>query len=111
MWFLGPWAFIVLLIGLALSSNFWMAYNRHRGLRRGTATLGKIESVHRYGNNERGSVPMYRVYFRFEANGEPVRSVKFTYDPAVTNHFVGEPVWVVYLPSKPSCCDIWPPLA
>jgi hypothetical protein len=104
-------ALVLFLVGLALSSNFWIARKRHRGLKDGIPTEGKIESVHRYGEQQKGSAPMYRVYFRFEANGEPVRSMKFTYDSAVVNHFVGEPVWVVYLPSEPVCCDIWPPLA
>lgn len=108
---LGLITLALFLIGCALSSNFWIARKRHRGLKGGLPTKGKIESVHRYGEQAKGSTPMYRVYFRFEANGEPVRSMKFTYDSTVVNHFVGEPIWVVYLPSEPACCDVWPPLA
>ena len=104
-------AVVLLFVGLALSSNFWIALKRQRGLKHGTPTKGKIESIHQYGEREDSTTPMYRVYFRFEANGEPVRSMKFTYDKTVVNHFVGESVWVVYLPSNPACCDIWPPLA
>ena len=109
--FIFPFSILTLLFGWAAAhSNFLTAYRRVLALRRGKAVLGKIESVHLYGE-PRDSKPMFRVYYRFDINGEPVRAMKYTYDKAILNHFVGEPVWVVYLPSKPACNDVWPPLA
>ena len=106
-----PVGIILFLLGVvAAHSNFITAYHRCRALQNGTATPGKIEAVHRFGDPA-NSKPMYRVYFRFEANGKPVRGMKYTYDQAIENHFVGEPVWIVYLSRKPVCYDTWPPLA
>ena len=109
--FIFPFSILTLLFGWAAAhSNFLTAYRRVLALRRGKAVPGKIESVHLYGEPSNG-VPMFRVYYRFEVNGEPVRAMKYTYDKAILSHFVGEPVWVVYLTSKLSCNDVWPPLA
>ena len=111
--FIFPFSILTLLFGWAAAhSNFLTAYRRILALRRGQAVPGKIESVHLYGEpSDKNSVPMFRVYYRFEVDGEPVRAMKYTYDKTILNHFVGEPVWVVYLPSKWACNDIWPPLA
>jgi len=104
----------MLLISLLTAvSNFIAAYRRCVALRHGQPVLGKVESVHQFGEREskhHGST-MYRVYFRFEVNGEPLQGMKYTYDDAILNHFVGMPIWVVYLANKPKYCAIWPPLA
>ena len=91
--------------------NFLIARRRYVALQKGTHVLGKIETIKQYGKGEGGYETMYQVYFRFEANGNPVKGMKYTYDESIKNHFIGEPVWVVYMPKNPKCCAIWPPLA
>jgi hypothetical protein len=102
---------LIFLFGsFAAYSNFLIAHRRVMALRQGVATPGWIESVYLYGSADQ-SKPMFRVNFRFQLNDEMVRGLVYTYDPQITKHFVGQPVWVVYLPSKPACHDNWPPLA
>ncbi len=106
-----PLGVVLFLCGGATAySNYLMKIRRCHALKNGTRVLGKIEAVHRYGNPKDGK-PLYRVYFRFDAEGEPVRGMKFTYDPAIEEHFVGEPVWIVYMPRKLTCYDTYPPFA
>ena len=102
------------LFGLLMAySNFASANRRRVALSQGVPLLGRIECVQRIGEEDakgRGSF-LYRVYFRFDANDQPLMGMKYTYDPAITNHFIGQPIWVVYLPRQPKYYGIWPPLA
>jgi len=104
----------LLLVGVIVAySNFATAFRRHIALSRGIPVPGRIESVQRIGREEdtnHGSV-LYRVYFRFDLGSEGLLGMKYTYDPAITDHFVGEPIWVVCLSKRPKYYDIWPPLA
>ena len=101
----------MMLFGAFLSGgNTLVAWRRWSALRHGDSTLGKIEAVHQFGD-AKDSKPMYRIYFRFDAEGEHLRGLKYTYDPEIENHFVGEPVWIVYLPRNLNCYNTWPPLA
>ena len=43
----------------------------------------------------------YRVSFRLEVDSELLQGVFETQDDAITLHFTGEPIWVVYVPRKP----------
>ncbi|MCA9248478.1 MAG: hypothetical protein KDA42_15240 [Planctomycetales bacterium] len=104
----------VLLLGLLIAwSNFLTAFRRHVALAWGQPVAGRIESVNRFGKGKatnHGSV-LYRVYFRFDIGSHAFLGMKYTYDPAITHHFVGEPIWVVSLPRRPKYYAIWPPLA
>ena len=65
--------------------------------------MRRIESVQHIGRQEdsgHGSV-LYRVFFRFDTRDEGLMGMKYTYDPAITKRFIGEPIWVVYLPRRP----------
>ena len=101
------------LLGLYIAwYNLGSAYMRQVALQRGVPVPGRIESVDRMGGEDsgHGSV-LYRVYFRFDAEGEGYLGLKWTYDPAIENHFAGEPIWVVHVPQRPKYYAIWPPLA
>jgi hypothetical protein len=101
------------LFGLFIAwYNFGTAYRRQRALQRGVPVPGRIESVDRFGKEDtgHGSI-LYRVYYRFDAEGQAYLGLKWTYDPAIKNHFTGEPIWVVHVPRRPKYYAIWPPLA
>jgi hypothetical protein len=101
------------LIGLVIAySNFATARRRRIALSNGVPVLGRIESVKRIGgkNTNHGSV-MHQVFFRFDLPGRPLLGMKHTYDPAITEHFIGQPVWVVYVRRSPKHYALWPPLA
>ena len=102
------------LFGLIVAySNFATANRRRIALSQGVGVLGKIESVQRIGDKDaqaHGSV-LYQVYYRFDVGDVPVQGMNYSYDPAITNHFIGQPIWVVYVPRRPKFHSIWPPLA
>ena len=104
----------LLLVGIVIAySNFATAFRRHIALSRGVPIPGRIESVQRLGDKRasgHGSV-LYRVFFRFDIGDRALLGMKYTYDPAITSHFVGEPIWIVHLPRRPKYYAIWPPLA
>ena len=93
--------------------GFNTAYRQQRALTHGEPILGRIESVVRFGPEKPGNhgETLYRVYVRFDTDKEGLLGLKWTYDPAITKHFLGEPVWVVANPKKPQYYAIWPPLA
>ncbi len=98
------------ILGLGLAVGyvaFVRRFRRYLALRHGRAVLGRIETVHVAKSH--GKHRLYRVYYRFDIEQRPVRGVKWTYCPTISNHFVGEPVWVVYLDRHPKCNDLWPP--
>ena len=101
----------LMLFGAVVAhSNFLMAARRYRALRSGTPVLGRIEAVHLFGE-PKDTKPLFYVHYRFDTPDERLRGLKYTYDKAIAQHFVGEPVWVVYVPGNTACNDVWPPLA
>lgn len=114
-----PLSFVLIGIPLFLLGlvqtwfGFATAWRQHRALVRGVPVPGRIESVVRFGDRKstgHGST-LYRVFFRFDAGDEGIVGLKWSYDPAITRHFIGEPIWVVAIPGKPHYFGIWPPLA
>lgn len=101
-----PCGFLGVIYSLVVARRQYLAYSR------GVAVLGKYERVQRISNEPEPQPELtetYRVFFRFEPDGQPVRGMFYTYDSSIANHFAGEPVWVVYLPQKPHVCATWPP--
>ncbi len=97
---------------LGLVHGMLKACRRRAALARGMPVLGKIEYVEHFGtaflahHNQQ-----FRVTFRFEAEGEPLQGVFETTDMAITKHYTGEPIWVVFLPHRPHIHATWPPFA
>ena len=110
--FAAPFAAPFLLLGilgasdsLIASRRQWLAYSR------GTPVRGKIDRVQRIENAvtmSSGRHDAYRVFFRFRAGDKAVRGMIYSFDTNLANRYLGEPVWVVYFPSKPHVCAIWP---
>ena len=91
-----------------------VARRQHAAYTHGVVVRGQIERVQRISDQSEPQPDVtetHRVFFRFDANGKPVRGMFYSWDPAITNHFAGEPVWVVHLPGRPHVCAIWPPFA
>ena len=100
--------FLGALENLIASRRRWLAYSR------GVPVLGKIDRVQRIESAVRvdnKKYDKYRVFFRFQADGKPVRGMISSYDSAVASLYVGEQVWIVYVRGKPHLCALWPPLA
>ena len=107
------WGIPSFLLGLLIAwYNFGTAHRRQRALQHGVPVPGRIESVVQFGekNTGHGSI-LYRVYYRFDTANNSYLGLKWTYDPAIKNHFAGEPIWVVHVPRHPQYYAIWPPLA
>ena len=108
-------AILIGLGGFIGGFNTISAYRRSVAIQRGKPVLGKIERVEKIDGateeQKKNSVPLYQVHFRFDVDGRPVKGMKYTYDPDVMQHFVGEPVWVLYMPNNPAYYALWPPLA
>ena len=99
---------------LMLAAGFGLGYlafarrlRRYVALRYGRAVPGRIETVH--ATRSDSSLVPCRIYYRFDIGVRPARNVKWSIGYVISNHFVGEPVWVVYHNRHPICNDLWPP--
>lgn len=109
-----PVGFLALTIGaLGCLENLIASWRRWQAWSHGVPVLGQIDRI----QCVEGAVitsdsqhDEYRVYFRFRADGQPVRGMTFSYATETAKHFLGEPVWIVHVPDKPHFCAIWPPL-
>ncbi len=92
--------------------GFWRAARRRRVLRVGQPGPGYILEV---AINEKGTTVgddvAYRVRYQFSVGGIAHRGELCTTNSQVRAHQLGDPVWVVYLPSAIACNALWPPVA
>lgn len=101
--------------GYIVCSNCLKCFQRHIALSRGAARRGRIEGVRVHidpqdsAGNKSGTV--YSVLYRFRDGDDLWLGFKHTRDPGVTEHFVGQPIWVVTVPGHPEYHCNWPPLA
>lgn len=107
---------ITLLLALLGGFIFWHGYskasNRIEGLRKGIAAEGEIIWAGRDTSTSINNEHPYKVNFRFHGqDGKVYDGSKTSWDPQMSGHFEGEPIWVVYVPADPAKCCIWPPLA
>lgn len=100
------------VIGGLIAWHCWrVASNRLAALQFGEAAPGEITHVGHDRSVEVNGKHPYKVEYRYETGGNWRTGSKSSWNEEVTDHFVGEPVWIVHVPGEKGKSAIWPPLA
>ncbi|MBT8197711.1 MAG: hypothetical protein HKN01_08790 [Acidimicrobiia bacterium] len=102
---------LFLALGLGIGLRTWrIADRRLRAWRYGTAAEATITSIGQANYNVNGRSP-FKMEYEYAADGVPMTGTRTTFNPDITEYSLGESLWVVFDPARPSVSAEWPPIA
>lgn len=97
--------------GFMVWHHWTTANNRIEALRFGESTEGEITFVGLDRSTEVNGRNPYKLEYRYRHENHWRTGKKISWNDQITEHYAGEPVWVVHIPAVSGKSAIWPPLA